>query len=104
MSNAVEKGFCVVFDSEKENCFYVIDKKKDTVIRFPIKKGLYTRDNLQDPAVCYYTSVEGFTQREVERAKVERKFYHDLNAENAENVKFLFEVIRPVMFQYPRKT
>ena len=33
------------------------------------------------------TSIEGFTQREIERAKRARKFYHDLNAESVENVK-----------------
>lgn len=27
VSDPVAKGFCFVFDSQKENCFYVIDEK-----------------------------------------------------------------------------
>ena len=59
-------------------------------IRFPVKKGLYFRDK-ETPADFYPTSIEGFTQREVERAQVARKFYHDLNAELVENVNFLIQ-------------
>ena len=32
--------------------------------------------------------MEGFTRRQIERAQRARKFYHDLNSENVENVKF----------------
>ena len=35
----------------------------------------------------HWTSVEGFTRRQIERAQQARKFYHDLNAENVANVK-----------------
>ena len=87
VSDAVNKGFRVLFDSEKENCFYVIDQKSGKVIRFPHKKGLYVRND--DPVeLSYVTSVKGFTDREVERATAARKFLHDLSAESVENTKF----------------
>ena len=41
VSDAVEKGFRVIFDSSVENCFYVINQKDGSSIRFPINKGLY---------------------------------------------------------------
>ena len=53
-----------------------------------MKKGLYIRDNDESPADCHWTSIEGFTRRQIERAQAARKLYHDLNAENVDNAKF----------------
>ena len=89
VSDAVRKGFRVLFDSEKENCFYVIDKKTGKVIRFPHKEGLYVRNDAPIEA-SHVTSVEGFTDREVERATAARQFLHDLSAESVENTKFFY--------------
>ena len=86
MSDAVKKGFRVIFDSKKENCFFVISPKDGNVIRFPMKKGLYVRDDSEQPVDCHWTSIEGFTRRQIERAQAAQKLYHDLNAENVENV------------------
>ena len=66
--------------------FFVISPKDGKVIRFPMRKGLYVRD--EQPVDCHWTSIEGFTRRQIERAQAARKLYHDLNAENVENVKF----------------
>ena len=63
--DAVEKGFRVIFDSSVENCFYVINPKDGSSIRFPMIKGLYVRDNTT-PANCHFTSMEGYTQRQVD--------------------------------------
>ena len=54
--------------------------------------GLYIREGKGDgthPTDCCIgaTEVEGWTQREGGRAKAARKFYHDLNSENSENMK-----------------
>ena len=89
ISDAVRKGFRVLFDSKKENCFYVVDPHDGKVIRFPMRKGLYVRDSEESKMKeTHWTSVEGFTRRQIERAQQARKFYHDLNAENVENVKY----------------
>ena len=45
VSDAVNKGFRVLFDSDRENCFYVVDKTNGQIIRFPHSEGLYVRDN-----------------------------------------------------------
>ena len=87
ISDVVKKGFRVCFDLDIKNTFYVY--KKDAEIRFPYdEKGLYKRS---DEGSADYrvlaTEVEGFTQREVERAKAARQFYHDLNAESPENMR-----------------
>ena len=90
VSRIVKKGFRVVLDTDRENTFYVVDKK-NKAIRFPCDvRGLYARSS--DPPVdCreynLNTSVEGYTKREVERAIAAQKFYHDLNAENLANMK-----------------
>ena len=62
------------------------------VIRFPRQGGLYVRDDGEEgspPVDCCVaaTEIEGWTQREIERAKAARKFYHDLNAESLQNMK-----------------
>ena len=67
VSDAVEKGFRVIFHSNVENCFYVINPKDGSTIRFPVCKGLYVRDNT--PVDCHFTFIEGYTQRQVKRAK-----------------------------------
>ena len=77
-------------DTNWENCFHVIDRNKKAV-KFPCNEdGLYVRGP-DKPVDCrelsFNVEVEGFTQREVGRAKAARKFYHDLNAENVENMK-----------------
>ena len=96
ISDVVAKGYQVLFNSDVENCFYVKDKKSGKVIRFPCQGGLYVRANDKEegfpPADCCdccvaATEIEGWTQREIERAKKARKFYHDLNAENLQNMK-----------------
>ena len=38
--------------------------------------------------MSHVTSVEGFTDREVQRATTARKFLHDLSAASVEDVKF----------------
>ena len=88
VSDAVRKGFRVLFDSNKANCFFVTNPKDGSVIRFPMKKGLYIRDDTKVVTDVNWTSIEGFTQRQIERAQAARKLYHDLNAENVGNVKF----------------
>ena len=45
VSDAVVKGYRVLFDSDVENYFYVKDKKSRKVIRFPCQGGLYVRDD-----------------------------------------------------------
>ena len=73
------------FDSHVENCFKVTNKKGQ-VTRYPCdERGLYVNSN----EICNVnaTTVEGFTQREVDRAVRARKLYHDLGAENISNVK-----------------
>ena len=86
--DAVRKGFRVLFDSSKANCFFVTNPKDGSVIKFPMKKGLYIRDDTKEVTDVNWTSIEGFTQRQIERAQAARKLYHDLNAENVGNVKF----------------
>ena len=88
VSDAVRKGFCVLFDSDKANCFFVINPKDGKVIKFPMQKGLYVRNDNQDIEDCNWTSIEGFTCRQIERAQAARKLYHDLNAENVDKMKF----------------
>ena len=88
VSDAVKKGFRVHFDSDLENCFNVINKTNGRIIGFLHSEGLYVRDNKKTPTdYSMATSIEGFTQREIERARRARKFYHDLNAKSVENVK-----------------
>ena len=74
VSDAVNKGFRVLFDSDRKNCFNVINKTSGRVIRFPHFEGLYVRDNKKPPADCSMaTSIKGVTQREIERAKRARR-------------------------------
>lgn len=87
VSDAVERGFRVIFGSSVKKRFYVINPKDGSSVRFPVNKGLYVRDNTT-PANCHFTSMEGYIQRQVDREKAARKFYNDLNAENVENVKY----------------
>ena len=61
--DAVQKGFRVIFDSQKENCFYVVCPKNGKVIRFPMKKSLYIRENSEQSVETHWTSVEGYTWR-----------------------------------------
>ena len=97
ISDTIKKGFRVLFDSNEKNCFFVISRKDGKVIRFPVKKGLYVRDDEEQRVNCNWTSVEGFTRREIERAQAAQKLYHDLNAENVDNVKFLSVPIKQRM-------
>ena len=104
ISDAVRKGFRVLFDSKKENCFYVINPRDEKVIRFPMKKGLYVRESDEmTKKETHWTSVEGFTRCQIERAQRARKFYHDLNAENVANVKYFIRSNQAKMLRYRRK-
>ena len=86
-SEAIKRGYRVTFDSEIENTFIVTDRATRVTTRYPCdERGLYVREH-QPPLECHVayinaTSIEGFTQREVERAGRARKLYHDLGAEN----------------------
>ena len=44
-SDSVVKGFQVIMDSDKENCFHVINEQTGVVVRFPCKHGLYVRED-----------------------------------------------------------
>lgn len=88
----MRKGFNVKFNSHEENCFYVTDLSGRTT-RYPCdERGLYVKE-VQAPidccvyGQCHVTTVEGFTQRGVERSARARKLYHDLSAENVGNLK-----------------
>ena len=103
-SDAIYKGYHVVFDLAKENCFYVTDRN-NRAICFPcLSRGLYVRsmDTLID---CWFFNlardIEGFTQREMDRARAARKFYHDLNAESTKNMKTYIRSNLAKIFQYP---
>ena len=73
------------FDSRVENCFKVTSKE-GRVTRYPCnERGLYVK--LRKVSVVNATTVEGFTQREVDGAVRARKLYHDVGAENISNVK-----------------
>ena len=90
-SEDVKRGYKVKFDSDIENCFIVTDLV-GRVTRYPCdERGLYVREHLPpvDCRVSYVnaTSVEGYTQCEVERASRAQKLYHDLSAENIRNIK-----------------
>ena len=85
VSDAVKKGFHVFFDSEVENVFYVTNKKGVT-IRFPCNEdGLYIKEKVKNHVNA--TTIEGFTSRQIARAKLARKLYHNLHAETAPNLK-----------------
>ena len=93
MSDAIRKGYRIVMDSDRSNCFYVIDKNGMTV-KFPCVNDLYVCSpdkpvnwRALRSEINMSTDVEGFTQREVDRARAARKFYHDMNAENISNMK-----------------
>ena len=84
LSEAVKRGDHVKFDSRVENCFTVTDIHHGRVTRYPCdERGLYVRAK----NISHATTVEGFTQREVDRAVRARKLYHDLCAKNVSNVK-----------------
>ena len=92
ISDPVAKGYRVLFNLDVENCFYAKDKKSRKVIRFPCQGGLYVRDDREEgppPVDCCVaaTEIEGWIQREIERAKVARKFYHNLDEESLQNMK-----------------
>ena len=91
--DAVRKGYRVLMDTHRANCFYVIDRNGMTV-KFPCTDGLYVRGpgkpvhcRVLKSEINLNTEIEGFTQREVNRARAARKFYHNLNAENIANMK-----------------
>ena len=59
------------------------------MIKFPCNsQELYVQSE-EFPADCRVlaTKVEGFTQREVKRAKTARRFYQNLNMESHANIK-----------------
>ena len=66
----------MVLNSDKDNCFYVIDREKGSCIRFLESQGLYVRDN-KPPVDCSVkrlaTGIKGFTQCEIERAQKPEK-------------------------------
>lgn len=73
------------FGSHVENCFTVTDSR-GWVTRYPCdKRGFYVKE--KKISRVHATTIEGFTQREVDRAVRARKLYHDLCAENISNVK-----------------
>ena len=68
--------------------------KKGQVTRYPCdERGLYVKSS----KICNVnaTTVEGFTQREVDRAVRARKLYHNLGAENISNVKMWVRLDQP---------
>ena len=91
----------MVFDSKKENAF-IVDIDEERTIKFqPNKQGLYTYSPLGNrkpkkemimlgrtnqragntPRKKKIVRVEGFTRRELERAKRARRFYHQMGAQ-----------------------
>ena len=83
VSDVVQKGFHVIFYSAYDNAFYVTDENKRTV-RFPCNEaGLYMKERTSR---CY-NAIEGYTPRQVARAKRAKKLYHDLHAETIPNLK-----------------
>ena len=97
LSDAIEKGFSIYMDSDKDNAFYVTDSSKRTV-RFPCnEQGLYVNEHgrtfksTSKECCCYQVvmsnEIEGFTPRQVARAVRAKKLYHDLHAETADKLK-----------------
>ena len=91
VSDIVKKGNHVYIDTRQENCF-VVTPKKGVDVRFPCdERGLYVRESTSPTDCCVYnyagTHIEGFTPREVEKAKRVRKLYHDLNAPSIASLK-----------------
>ena len=98
LSDAIEKGFLVFFDSDLDNAFYVTDSEKRTV-RFPCnEQGLYVNEqgrtfmSKAKECCCYQVvnmnnAIEGFTPRQVVRAVRAKKLYHDLHAETVDKLK-----------------
>ena len=75
MSDVIRKGYQVVMNSDRENCFYDVDRKSKA-LKFPCNEdGLYVRSPSK-PVDCqelsFNTEVEAFTQREVNCAKAGR--------------------------------
>ena len=85
----VRNGHCVVFDSENHNGFIIKLKMGDVLTFTCNERGLYVR-SVETPVDCSVynlnTKLEGFTQREVHRARASHKFYHDLNAKFIPNM------------------
>ena len=83
-SEAVKRGYKLKFDSDIENYFIVTDLV-GRVTRYPCdERRLYVLVHLP-PVNCHVsfvnaTTVEGYTQREVERESRAWKLYHDLSA------------------------
>lgn len=78
------------FNSEKDNCFYVASKK-GVVSRFPVsKQGLYMMDRprtLNVDREITATTIEGYTARQVARARKAKELYHNLHPETIPNLK-----------------
>ena len=93
--NKLCERYRVEFDSDKENAF-IVHLSKDRRIKFPVNsQGLYTYNPLKDQkgkeminniatrtrSASKKVHVEGYTPREVQRAKAVRRLYHSLTAQ-----------------------
>lgn len=91
LNDAVRNGNRVFMDTDVDNCFFVIDQDR-CVTKFPCnERGLYIMErpaSIKSRAMSHAgTTIEGYTAREVMRAKKARKLYHDLNAPSIPDLK-----------------
>ena len=96
--DAVRKTFKFYFNSEVDNCFYVTSQKGITS-RFPVceqgeYEGLYMMDTKKQVSHTFNvrkeiaaTTIEGYTARQVTRAKKVKELYHNLHIETVPNLK-----------------
>lgn len=92
LSNILSKGHRVYINTDLENFFMSTDKSKKRTSKFLCnEEGIYVRES--DLPSSYWVSnyagntITCFTQREIKRAKRDRKLYHDLNAHSYPDLK-----------------
>ena len=82
LSEMVKRGYQVVMDTAVENAFLVTSPEGITTKYACNRKGLYA---LVEDEECH--QLEGFTQREIARAKRAKKLYYDLDTPTLEDLK-----------------
>ena len=74
------------FNSDKYNGF-IVKSKSGSIITFSCDaRGIYVKDPRPNEECCH-NMVEGFTDKEVERAKQCQKFLHDLDVPSYSDLK-----------------
>ena len=86
LSEVIGNGHHVIFDSEKHNGF-VINFKAGEVLTFLCdERGIYTKDAKPMVNWCLI-EVQGFSPREVARAKRYKRLLHDLDAPSSDDLE-----------------